>query len=115
MHPSGFPGLISTVCRRCANDPTVQVAHSKMEFTRKVPFFKAGHSTVGGTMSVDSKWTAFERLIPSNLNTKKGSVVNSKLYTYLHAAVYRLNHKGEDGFNLIGERVASKLVAAASA
>ena len=88
---------------------TVQVAHSRMEFTRKVPFFKTGHSTQGGTMSIDSKWTAFERLIPSTVHTKKGSVVNEKLYTYLYAAVYRLNHKGEDGFKLVGAQVASRM------
>ena len=72
-----------------------------------LPFFKTGHSTLGGTMSIDSKWTAFERLIPSALHTKKGRVVNEKLYTYLYAAVYRLNHKDEDGFKLICGRFAS--------
>ena len=92
---------------------TVQVAHSRMEFTRKVPFFKAGHSTLGGTMSIDSKWTAFERLIPSNPNTKTGRVVNENLCTYLYAALYRLNHKGEDGFKLLGARIALKMVEAA--
>ena len=60
-------------------------------------------------MSIDSKWTAFERLIPSNVHTKHGRVVNEKLYTYLYAALYRLNHKGEDGFKLVGAQVASKM------
>ena len=64
-------------------------------------------------MSIDSKWTAFERLIPSNLNTKTGRVVNENLYTYLYAALYRLNHKGGDGFKLLGARIALKMVEAA--
>ena len=92
---------------------TVQVAHSRMEFTWKVPFFKTDHSTLGGTMSIDSKWTAFERLIPSSLSTKKGRVVNENLHTYLYAAPYRWNHKGEGGFKLLGARIASKMVEAA--
>ena len=60
-------------------------------------------------MSIDSKWTAFGRLIPSTVHTKKGSVVNEKLYTYPYAAAYRLNHKGEDGFKLVGAQVASRM------
>ena len=48
------------------------------------------------------------------MHTKKGSFVNDKLYTYLYAAAYRLNHKGEDGFKLVGERMASKVAEALS-
>ena len=89
---SHFPGL-----------HTKAVSHQDMEFTKKIPWFKKGHSTLGGTQCIDSTWNALDKFVAPNIPTKKDHAVNDRLLTYLWAGLFRMNHREENGFELLGE------------
>ena len=89
-----------------------------MEFTRVVPWFKKGHSTVSGTQCIDSTWGALDNFIPLHVNTKQDHKVNPRLSTYLWAGLFRLNNRDSDGLTMVGRafarRVASRTIALAA-
>jgi hypothetical protein len=79
------------------------VSHANMEFTKKVPWFKAGHSTLAGTQCIDSTWGALDKFLPNTLKTKGADRnVNPMVMEYIWAGVQRMNHKDSDGLSLLG-------------
>ena len=86
-----YPGLISKT-----------VSHSDMEFTRKLKWFKKGHSTVAGTQCIDSTWGALDQFINDHVKTKADHQVNERLLTYIWSGLCRMNHREDDGLSRVG-------------
>jgi hypothetical protein len=81
---------------------TRQVAHNRLEFTKKCSTGK-GHSKVAGTQAIDGTWKQLNRHVPHPLKTKMDKKVNPLLKQYVMSWVWRHNHKIGDGFGLVGD------------
>ena len=83
-----------------------QVSHKNMEFTKKVST-PAGHSKKGGTQCIDGTWKHLGRFVSHALHTKDGQRpckrINPALESRVNKWMWRSNHRGDDGFRLVGK------------
>ena len=93
-----YPSVISQV----PGLKVQQVSHAKMEFAKRVPWVRAGSSTMGGTQCLDSTWAALDKFIPKTVLSKDDHNVSNRLMQYIWAGVYRVSHRDESGVALVG-------------